>query len=576
MLKHLEINNIALIEKLSVELNDGFNILTGETGAGKSIIIDSINALLGQRTNRELIRSGAESAYVEGMFQIPEGHIEKLLSDYGIEAEEDGTLLLAREIQSTGRNICRINGRMTTVTVLKEIGEHLIDVHGQYDSQSLLRTACHADLLDSFGGNIVQAAKRSYSSCLSEYRETKAKLDKLMKDNAERQGLIDLLSYQINEITSASPAEDEEEELLEKKAILSNAEKIIIALSQAQEALNRENIESVSARDGINEAIANMRAVSGFSDEYMRISSELEEVLYKVEDLISDIRKSREMIDFTPGILDSVEDRLDVIYKLKKKYGSTLKEVMEYGIKAQARLEEVINNEKLTTEIEGNLKILRGKLFESAQVLTAERQRAALALEKNIGTELNDLDMRNSTFKVHMVRTVDSAENLGNEISDNGLDFIEFMISTNPGEPLKPLAKIASGGEMSRIMLAIKKILADADRIPTLIFDEIDMGVGGGTALKIGQKLHFISSGHQVICVTHLAQIACMADCHYYISKTGSGERTVTVVSKLEGEEIVREIARLMGGSDETEISLSHAREILKNAKGLKLKYDKS
>ncbi|MDD4493385.1 MAG: DNA repair protein RecN [Eubacteriales bacterium] len=571
MLKHLDISNVALIEKLSIDFDQGLNVLTGETGAGKSIIVDSINALLGERTNRELIRTGAESAYVEGLFQMPVDGFPAFLRETGIEPEQDGTLLLSREIQLNGRNICRVNGRLATVSILKELGENLIDVHGQHDSQSLLRTSSHTELLDSFGGGNIKEAKALFIEALAEFKQIKASLDKINKDNRDREKRIDILKYQIAEIEGASLKITEEEELQKQKAILSNAEKISNALSSALGMLADESENGKSARDGLNDAITEIKTISRFSEIYANVYSELEDMFYKLEDIVTNIRNERDVVDFTPGLLDSVEERLNVIEKLKRKYGGTIEGILQYCQNCTIELDSLQNIEKHTAELEKRFDAARNLLFNRGNKLNSERQKAAEILERNIGNELADLDMKGSSFKVQLKMLYSSPNELGNSVQESGLDEIEFMISTNPGEPLKPLAKIASGGEMSRIMLAIKKILADVDKMPTLIFDEIDIGISGGTASKIAEKLNFISTRHQIICVTHLAQIAAIADTHFLISKHEEGNRTKTFMTKLNSNEKITEIARIMGGKIETEISLSHAREIISMMESLKL-----
>ena len=459
---------------------------------------------------------------------------------------------------------------------MKETGEFLIDVHGQYDSQSLLRTSSHIELLDEFGGKTIKDARSRFSTALDRFRQIKSSLDRIYRDNRDREKRIDILKFQIAEIDAAALKSNEEEDLLKQKAILSNSEKINTALSASLEKLVSENIEETSALDKINVAISEIKAISRFSDEYANILSQMEDILYKLEDVIVTVRNERDAIEITPGLLDNVEDRLHVIEKLKRKYGETVEAVVNYCEECRIELESLLNSEKQASDLEMQLKTVKKELFECGKALGFERKAAADILEKSIGKELDDLDMKGSKFMVQNSIRCNSAEELDDNVTENGLDQIEFIISTNPGEPLKPLSKIASGGEMSRIMLAIKKILADADKIPTLIFDEIDMGIGGRTAAKIGEKLNFIADKHQVICVTHLAQIAAIADSHFKISKLESQNRTITSVRKLDKDERISEIARIMGGQVETEISLSHAREIVAAMVGLKQSKKKS
>ncbi|MCX7710372.1 MAG: DNA repair protein RecN [Clostridia bacterium] len=572
MLLQLQIHNIALIDKVNIELDAGLNVLTGETGAGKSIIIDSINAILGERLSKDLIRTGTEKATVEAVFQVDNTTFSSLFEELGVEPEEDGTLIISREYSVSGKNSCRINGKMVTVSMLKELGQRLIDIHGQHDNQSLLRVDSHIELLDSFGGSSIEGLKQQYLKCLNDYKETKGKLRSLTGDKNDRERKIDLLKYQIDEIKKARLKVGEEEELNKQRILLSNSEKLMGALSNAYEVLYSGNSIKSSASDNINEALAELNSIIKVDERLAVLAKKLEDLSYQLDDVIEEIRDERDNVEFNPELLEQIEERADLIYKLKRKYGSSIEEVLEYCKKIEAELDETIKSEEIIAGLNEQLKLLNKELFTAAEKLHGARLKACEILENRIGQELGDLEMKKAIFKV----SIDFDENLDvngdRKFTAHGLDKVEFLISPNAGEPLKPLSKIASGGEMSRIMLAIKNILANVDHIPTLIFDEIDIGISGIAAQKVGEKLSAISRSHQVLCVTHLAQIASMADTHYLIEKVSSSDKTVTQVNKLDDGKVKHEIARILGGASISEITLKHAEEMLKNASDFKVK----
>lgn len=572
MLQQLQINNIALIDKVNIELETGLNVLTGETGAGKSIIIDSINAILGERFSKDLIRSGTEKATVEAVFQTENGFLQPVLENMGIDPEEDGTLIISREYSMTGKNSCRINGKMVTVSMLREIGQKLIDLHGQYDNQSLLRTESHIELLDSFAGKAMETEKERYLKLLEEYRSLKTRLRGLTGDKNDRERKIDLLKYQIDEIKKAKLKAPEEEELARQRALLTNSEKIMESLTSAYELLYSGSNMKSSASDSICEALTELNSIVKVDEKFARISKKIEELSYEIDDVIEDIRREKELVEFNPDLLEQIEERIDLIYKLKRKYGTSIEEVLNYCTTIEEELDQLLKSEEIITEIREKLDKLDKELFRAAEKLHGERLKACAIMEDRICEELNDLEMKKAAFKVniHFEDTVD--HNGDRKFGNNGLDKVEFLISPNAGEPLKPLSKIASGGEMSRIMLAIKTILANVDNIPTLIFDEIDIGISGVAAQKVGEKLSFISKNHQVLCVTHLAQIASMADSHYLIEKLSENDKTVTAVSKMNAGQVRNEIARILGGASISEITLKHAEEMLKNAAEFKSK----
>jgi len=569
VLQRLEIQNIAIIDKIEIELGEGLNVLTGETGAGKSIIIDSINAILGERMSKQLIRTGRDKAVVEAVFQVNIDRMSDLLESFGIEGEEDGTLVISREFTASGKNTCRINGRIATVSMLKKIGERLIDVHGQHDNQSLLRTESHIELLDSFADRKINILKDEYLKHFESYREIKDRLKSLSGDAGERERKIDILRFQIDEIEKANLKVGEEEEIEKQRDVLLNFEKIISTLSNAYEALDSGGNLGISALDRINKSVSDFSNIENYDDKYSTLKKRLEAVSYELEDVITEIRELRDGIEYEPSVLEQLEERLDVLYRLKKKYGDSIEDILEYLENAKKELDEIINNEEIINRLKEDLKKEDEQLYKLAKDINCERIKTAKLLENRIGSEFKDLEMKNTKLKVN-IEFYDSIKDGERKYGNNGLDRVEFLISTNVGEPLKPLSKIASGGEMSRIMLAIKTILAKVDKIPTMIFDEIDIGISGIAAQKVGEKLCYISKNHQVISVTHLAQIACIADNNYYIEKVTKGGNTETVVKSLDEEGKRNEIARIIGGVKVSDIALKHAEEMLDYAREFK------
>lgn len=569
MLQRLEIQNIAIIDRVGIELGEGLNVLTGETGAGKSIIIDSINAVLGERLSKELIRTGRDKAVVEAVFNVERDRLSDLFENFGIEWEEDDTLIISREFSTSGKNTCRINGKIATVSMLKQMGERLIDVHGQHDNQSLLRIDSHIDLMDSFADARLQSLKEEFLGHLEVYRQIKNRLKSLYGDKNKRERKIDILKFQIDEIKKAKLKPGEEEELERQKEVLVNYEKIISTLSKSYELLDTGGKLEVSALDKINESVSDLGEIERFDDKYSALKKRLEAVSYELDDIVSEIRGLRDDVEYDPGLLEQIEERLDLLYKLKKKYGDSIEEILEYQKKMRQELDEIINNEEIIIKLNEDLSTKDEQLYNTAKAINSERIKAAKLLEDKIGVELKDLEMKSARLKVN-IEFDDSKEKGERKYNQNGLDKVEFMISTNVGEPLKPLSKIASGGEMSRIMLAIKTILANVDKMPTMIFDEIDIGISGIAAQKVGEKLCYISKNHQVISVTHLAQIACMADNNYYIDKKTKDGNTETVVNKLDEKGVKNEIARILGGANISEITMKHAEEMLNHAKMFK------
>jgi DNA repair protein RecN (Recombination protein N) len=548
-----------LIDDISIEFKPNMNCLTGETGAGKSIIIDSIGCVLGGRTSRDTIRTGADSGSVEAVFFVNEPFVSEKLEELGIEEEEDHTLLLFREITSSGRNICRINCRTVTLSILREIGEVLIDIHGQHDNQSLMRVNSHILLLDMYAGAKLSKVLIEYGEKLSKFNEIHNALGNLAGDPKARERTIDLLKYQIDEIENAKLYENEDEELRTKKNILSNMERIVTSLNDAYQDLKSEN----SVLDKLENALQAVSRIEDFGDAYKEIMSRLEAVFYEVEDISNAVRNEKDNMDLDMSELDSIEERLDIINRLKRKYGGTIEDIIRYKEEAQEKLNELLDSEYMIEKYTKEMDKLSEELFDLCKKLDELRKKAAVDLAKNIVEQLHDLEMKNASFEVK-IDFDESSNELGYpNFKKNGLNYVEFLVSANLGEPTKPLARIASGGELSRIMLAIKTILADVDNIPTLIFDEIDIGISGQAARKVGEKMKLISKKHQVICVTHLAQIAAIADNNIYISKTTVKDKTITEAKTLSFDEKVEEVGRLLDGNAENEITKAHARKMI-------------
>ncbi len=575
MIKHILIKNIALIDELSIEFYDGFNVLTGETGAGKSIIIDSVNLALGERADRELIKSGQDYARVEVLFSLSNpSKVNEILSSYGIEPEPDGSLLLMRELTVQGKNVCRINGRTVTLSMLREITRHLVDIHGQHQHQYLLDPESHIDFLDKYCGPVLDAPKQqladTYDQWLNVRREI-SRIEGINKDGVRRK---DILIYQINEINNAHLRPGEEEELRKERTLLMHAEKIMHAANESYVILYTGKQGSPSVSDKLAEAVSLIKAVENIDDSLDSIAAQLENVQYTLEDVVMRLREFKDRFEYDPYRLEEIEERLQLIQNLKRKYGSSIEEILRFKAELENELSLIENSEERLAALKSQSDALFSSLLRSCKEVSNIRKQKAKELEKELVIHLCDLNMDKTRFQIS-IQTPDAADidNMSSSMTKNGFDKVEFLISPNPGEPLKPLAKIISGGEMSRVMLAFKTLLADIDEIPTMIFDEIDVGVSGRTAQKVAEKIGTISKGHQVICVTHLPQIASMADNHYLIEKVTKNNQTKTLVSKLEQLGRQKEIARMIGGSEITKLSLDHAGELINNAVILKNKY---
>ena len=564
MLMQLRIKNIALIDELTVEFTDGMNCMTGETGAGKSIIIDAISCVLGFRTSKELIKSGCDSAFVEGVFYNESKNVNGFLREIGIEPEEDGVLILQRELSSQGRNVCRINGRLTATSMLKQLGDLLIDIHGQNDNRLLTKTSCHVNLLDTYGGEEISVLKEKYSGLLKEFKELYASLANYSGDPKERERLADLYTFQIEEITQSNLYEGEDDELMQRRNVLVNAEKIAEALNKSKEVLKGGDYsDSMTVNDGVANVASSLSSISDYSPEYEQILSRVNEVMYLLDDIASDLRALADDVFFDKNELDKTEERINAIDKLKRKYGATIKEILDFADNAQQSLDDLLSCEDKVKEILEKLSSYNEDLRNLCEDLNFTRVKTAKYLAENIMAELESLEMSKTKFDADIIFNDEKDENGYYKFTSEGLDTVEFLISANPGEPLKPLSKIASGGELSRIMLAIKTILAGADDVSTLIFDEIDTGISGVAAKSVANKLKSISKKHQVICVTHHAQIAAAADNNIYISKNFENNTTKTSVKNLDANEKIKEISRLLDGDSESEITAVHAKELI-------------
>ena len=553
MLVGLKIENIAVIESAEIEFDSGLNVMTGETGAGKSIVIDSINAVLGERTSRELIRSGAESAKVFATFSDINSETEKILDEMGIEKMPDKTLVLSRSLSLSGKNSCRINGTPVTVSALKEIGSGLINIHGQHDSQALLSPDKHCGFIDLLAEN--QELRTEYKKVFGELVSVKKELDFLYDTRDEKAARLDYLNFQIGEITDADIRIGEREELSKEKELLQNSGRVIKSLEKAYGALISENGLLTGAEDCAHELDTAAKFYEGAKDA----AKNMRTLTYELSDVSSQVRELINGFDFRPERLTEINERLDFLYRMSMKYGANESDILEFLEKAVEERNAIEVSDERISELEEKLYALSDKIKILSAQLTDSRMTSAKEFEKHVKAELEFLDMPKVTFVVDRKATA---------LTSRGADAIEFLISANPGQEPKAIAKIASGGELSRIMLAIKNVLSDKDNISTLIFDEIDTGVSGSAAEKIALKLYEVSKGRQVICVTHLARIAAQADKHMKISKTANEDKTYTKIDTLDFDGRAAEIARITAGGNLTALQIETAKEMLNNAKG--------
>lgn len=553
MLSSLQIENVAVIQKAEVHFEPGLNVLTGETGAGKSILIDSINAILGNRTSKDLVRTGAAKAVIRAAFeQVPPAVLDKL-EQSGYERSE--ALLLSREITAEGKSSCRINGMPATAAVLRELCGGLININGQHDSVGLLNPAHHLGILDDYAQN--RTVFQEYYTLYRELVQVKRELDALITDEAEKQRKIDLLQYQVQEIEDAGLTAGEEQTLENRRKVLSNASAIRDRLAQSYALLSGSD-DAAGAVDLLGEASNAVDAAAQLDPALTAAAGQLLDLYYNAKDVAADLIGRLDAYDTNDAELDEVEQRLDLLYRLKRKYGSTVEDVIAFGQKAREELDNIQNSQQRHDALQAEKLRLYAKAREKAEALTQTRLKAFEELNTRISGTLDFLNMPGVRMTLRHTR---------GPLASHGQDSIEFYISTNPGEAPKPLAKIASGGELSRITLAIKNAMADKDAVPTVIYDEIDSGVSGKAAGRIGEVLRQSAQGHQILCITHTAQIAALADCHLLIQKNVSNERTYTEIHPLDENGRVEALARLISGDHVTELSRANAREMLQEHK---------
>jgi len=560
---------MALIKELNIEFEERLNVLTGETGAGKSIIIEAIDLILGGHTASDLIRDGEDSLIVEGLFLLTFQEKE-LISNLNLDmaiVNEEGDLLIRREVNKKGRNKCWINQKLVNLSLLQDVGNILVDLHGQHNHQSLLDSSGHIDLMDNLGGDKIIKYRKELSDTYRIWRDKKKKLFQLIKDREENLKRIDFLKFQLEEIDEASLVKDEDKVLEEEEMVLRNAEKIIETMEKANFILYEGGLEQSSVRDSLSEVSANLGEISSLDRRIEKIRENLKEIGYQFEDIVNEIVKYKDEIELDSKKLKEVERRLNLINSLKSKYGSAIEEILQYRQKIYQELEEIDYSEDKVKKLKEEIDSLENKISVTSHHLNVNRKKIAEDLEKKVIRELEDLNMKKCQFEVSINNYEDDSgieiEGKKYKIGPKGIDDIEFMISPNVGERLRPLARIISGGEVSRIMLALKSILSEVDQVPTLIFDEIDSGVGARLGEVIAQKLRNLSEKRQVVCVTHLPQIACRAGRHFYIEKYILNNQTGIKLREMRGEERVKEIARMLDGNQMSEITIRHAQKML-------------
>ncbi|MBR5128836.1 MAG: DNA repair protein RecN [Firmicutes bacterium] len=539
MINHISIKNFAIIENTEVDFEKGLNIITGETGSGKSIVIEAISLALGSRADSSYVRTGSDKAIIQ------------------LVATLDGEdIVITREISSAGKNLCKLNGEIVTLSQINQVASKLADIHGQYDNQSLLNPEYHIELLDAYKSDITFPLKESVSSVYADFSACKSKLAKLLSTEKENARQLDFYKFEADEIEKANLLVGEDKELEERISVLQNSEKIYDNLARSYSSMYEE---SPSVMDGLNFAVKSIDEISEYSSELASLSEEFSDTYYRLEEICRDLRNLKDSVVFSPDELDEAITRLNLIDNLKKKYGDSIEEIMEYHAALLEKLSIIENFDEEKLSLMKLLKELKTKLVEACDKLTLQRKANALELEESIQKELHDLNFKDSLVKIDIQPITDPTE--------FGMDKVEILITTNKGEPLKPLYKVASGGEMSRIMLAFKNIISSYDNIPTLIFDEIDNGISGITASIVGKKLKEIAGARQILCITHLPQIAACGDYNYRIFKDSDENKTFTTVESLNDDQTVDEIARLLGGTTITEVTLASAKELISSSR---------
>ncbi|MGG3470913.1 DNA repair protein RecN [Neobacillus pocheonensis] len=556
MLAELSIKNFAIIENLTISFQKGLTVLTGETGAGKSIIIDAIHLLVGGRGSAEFVRHGEEKAEIEGLFQIDDGQHPVFLKamEFGIDIEE-GMVILRRDIAKSGKSVCRINGKLVTISTLREIGATLVDIHGQHEHQELMDETWHLPLLDQFGSEEIEASLKEYQDVFRRYEQTRQKLKALSDNDQQTAHRLDLILFQLDEIQKANLKPQEDDDLYEEKKKLGNFEKVFAAIQSSYTALHGEQ----KGLDWIGMVMGNLEDAASLDIAYKEIFESVSNCFYQLEDAARSLRNELDVLEYDPQRLIEIDDRLNEINQLKRKYGKTIYEILEYAAKIEEEIETLQNKETHIGELEKQLASIKKDLILEAKQLTEIRKKWAEKLTKLIHKELKELYMAKTVFEIRFEPDIE-------HFSKTGVDHVEFYISTNPGEPLKPLSKVASGGELSRIMLALKSIFSKHQGVTSIIFDEVDTGVSGRVAQAIAEKIYKVTADSQVLCISHLPQVAAMADTHLFISKIIKGGRTKTFVSPLKLEEKIKEIGRMISGVEITDLTKQHAEELLQLA----------
>ncbi|MEG0288298.1 MAG: DNA repair protein RecN [Carnobacterium sp.] len=567
MLQELTIKNFAIIHDLNLSFESGMTVLTGETGAGKSIIIDAVGLLAGGRGSNEFIRHGESKCVLEGLFSIEDNQLTyELLNSYDIEME-DGTLIIQRDIHRNGKNVCRINGRLVNIATLRLIGETIIDIHGQNEHQELMNPERHLAMLDQFGDKELHRLKAAYGTTYAAYKEVKKAYDKWQNSEQELAQRLDMLQFQVNDIEMAELGDHEEEELLEEKNLLMNYQKITAALSGSYDALQGEENSGI---DLIGQAMSEMSSIEDIDGTYKLLSETIANSYFQLQEAASDILREMDQMAYDENRLNDIEKRLELIHQMKRKYGDSIAEIKSYYEKIAVELLQIQNREDHINHLIKELNTLSEKVIQQGKALTKKRQSVAKQLEAAIHEQLKELFMEKVVFEVQFFNG--KAEPTLETAREIGLDHVEFYIATNLGEPLKSLAKVASGGELSRMMLALKTIFSKSQGITSIIFDEVDTGVSGRVAQAIANKIYMVAIHSQVLCITHLPQVAAMADHHLFISKTIVAERTETHVEALAEPQKVEEVARMLAGTEITKLTLEHAKELRELAKNQKTK----
>ncbi len=557
MLLEINIKNYVIIEDQMISFEPGLNIITGETGSGKSLIIDALAAITGGRFSRDDIRTGEVKATIEALFSlVGTDYIESTLEEYGIEADEGKNLVITREVTTQGKSVCRINGQIVTLSVLRRIAQYLVDIVGQNEHQLLFNNVKHGEFLDNFGGNETVKLKNGIRLLTDKLITLKQRLNSISGDSAERERKLDLLRFQIDEIRDAGLKTNEDEELKNRRHLLINGEKLLKGLTGVYAELYEGNVRNSGAIDILNDCLSTLTELTVIDEKLESFRTAIESMVYQLEDIKPDIRAYFDGIDFKDSDINLLEERLDQINKLKRKYGNSIDEIVAYMDKASEEYEELINSEKLSLEIEKEMEDVKKEYSIEAFKLSEKRKILAPKLEKLIENELQELNMHGSRFVIKVTPEEST-------MTSNGFDKVEFLLSPNPGEPEKPLSKIASGGEMSRVMLAIKNAFSEIEKAPCVVLDEVDAGVGGQTANMVGQKIKSISKNSQILCITHLPQIASLSDNHIYVEKLIEGNKTYTRMKVLNDTDRIKEIARMLGGNENIEASMAHARKLI-------------